>query len=181
MAKQIREFREELFAASELNFDHRWEKWAKRVERVDTSAKDGYAFVGPFMDDGTIEIEIEPAVYLVGSETGSTKHRHMDYVVVTIDGEGHFHKTDIHTDNTEKGWALRIRDSVAALLETKTEQVDEPRWFAQDSDFLLRYPAGDEYLFSKQTVKELMDLPPRVLTDLIRLVVIVSEADDEKA
>ncbi len=141
--KQVRaKLWDEIFKVSGLGHDHRWKHWIKEVAKVDTSKSDGYAFEGPFVKDGTVEIEIKPTLYLVASETGSAKYHSCDYRVVAMDAQGDLSKTEIGTDG-EPGWALRIRDQVAALLKsisetpaapTLREAVEELLREASDSD-----------------------------------------------
>lgn len=117
--KQIGNWLDRAIKASELNTDHRFKKWAKIITKVNQDKTDGYAFEGPFLKDGTTELDIsKQLVILVASETGSMKYRTTSYQVVTLnkDGEGIFDITDINTTDSSKGWALRIRDKVAALL-----------------------------------------------------------------
>lgn len=107
-----------IFAASGLEIDTRFKSWIKDVIAIDASQPNGYSFVGDFVANHTIESRRgQKHVYLVASESGSRRHQTTTYTVVTMDEDGILHKTDIVTDNTDAGWALRIRVSVAALLE----------------------------------------------------------------
>lgn len=119
MNTQVRnDFRAEVFEAGCLRFDHRWKSWAKWIDRVDQSKSDGYAFEGDFIGDGTIEIEVgQPRLILAMCESGSAKHHIPYYAVVRLDADGSLHDADIATDGSKPGWALRIRDKVAAALE----------------------------------------------------------------
>jgi len=96
--------------------DHRFRHWVRQVESVDLSKATGYAFVGDFVNEGTTEVDDGPAVYLVATVEGSRRYQVTTYDVVIRRG-AELETTDIETDNTSKGWALRIRDQVAALLD----------------------------------------------------------------
>jgi hypothetical protein len=124
MSKQIRELRKELLAASGLDLDHRFRSWAKFIDKVDESKSNGYAFVGDFVGEGTVEVEVKPRLFLVMAESGSTKYHYAYYVVVKMNADGTLEPTDIATDGRTAGWALRIREQVAqALLALDGEQV----------------------------------------------------------
>lgn len=115
--KQISNWLDRAIKASKLDTDHRFKKWARIVQKIDATKKDGFAFVGPYFEPGTSELDIsKPLVILVASETGSMKYRTTSYQVVILSVDGGFEITDISTTNKPAGWALRIRDKVAALL-----------------------------------------------------------------
>ena len=125
--KQIRELKRELFAAAGVpKPDHRFRHWAKRVTKVDTHLSNGYAFEGDFIPDGTVEVPVEPAVYLVATVAGSRQYHTTTYHVLTMDAEGVLRATQIMTTDAKPGWALRIRDQVAALLAEVSGQQADP-------------------------------------------------------
>ena len=119
--KQVRNLKDELVkvAASAAGHkqDHRFNPWAKPVKRVDMSLSNGYCFIGDFVPDGTIEVEIKPTVFLVMTSSGSRKYQVNCYNIVVMDAEGNLTATDIQTDGQTRGWALRIRQQVADLLK----------------------------------------------------------------
>lgn len=100
--------------ACELETDHRWTKWAKFVEKVDPKGKDGYAFAGPFIKDGTIEVSEEylPKLILCCAETGSAKYRNKTYAVAIMHRDGTITPTGLTTNDKTTGWALRLRDNM---------------------------------------------------------------------
>jgi hypothetical protein len=106
--------------------DSRFKSWAKTVGKVDAKARNGYAFSGEWINEGTTEMEIEPRVFLVHFNHGSRKYTTGEYAIVTMDADGELHATDIMTDDRERGWALRIRDQVAALLDELSVQRSGP-------------------------------------------------------
>ena len=110
-----------LWAASRLEADSRFPNWVKRIIGINEDIDNGYCFEGAFINDRTVQIELEPAVYLVAATSGSRKHQHTTYRVVFMGKTGELHLSNIETDNTDAGWALRIRDQVADLLKTITE------------------------------------------------------------
>jgi hypothetical protein len=113
-------------SAADLDYDHRFKHWTKEITAVDTTKTNGFAFEGDFVKAGDVEIEIKKRVYLVHSETGSTKYRHNSYVIVVLNPDGTATKTNIHTDDSTPGWALRIRDRVAELLKSNDEPATRP-------------------------------------------------------
>lgn len=118
--KQVRNLRSELFAiAREQGYsaDGRFNNWAKSIESVDTSKTNGYSLVGEFVPSGTVEVEITPRVYLTATAQGTRANHVTTYLVIRMDADGTLSATDIVTNDNTRGWALRIRDQVAALIE----------------------------------------------------------------
>lgn len=109
-------FTDILFAVAGLERDSRFNSWVKEITEVDTSLKDGYAFIGNLVYDGTVEIERKPSVYLCVAEIGSRKNRTTHYRVVVMDAGGQIKPTTIATTDATPGWALRIRDQIKSLL-----------------------------------------------------------------
>jgi hypothetical protein len=118
MSKQIREnFLKEILTTSGLEVDRRWRKWARWIDQIDQSKSDGYAFVGDFISEGTVEVEVgQPRLILAMAEIGSARYHTACYRVVRLDLDGSLEATDIKTDAGNRGWALRIRDQVAEML-----------------------------------------------------------------
>lgn len=120
MVKQVAEWKEELIkVACEAvghQQDHRFQPWAKFVNLVNESEKNGFAFEGDFINDGTSEIAILPRVFLVKTSSGSVKYQIEYYNVILMDAEGNLSASDVSTTGPERGWALRIRSDVARLV-----------------------------------------------------------------
>ena len=118
---------------SGLTVDNRFKHWAKFVDSVDPSGTDGFAFKGEFIKSGTIELNLDgPRVVLCAAETGSRKSRSYDFAVVVLNPDGTVEGTAIAT-NGERGWALRIRDAIIALLEILNKTITvEPLTVALD-------------------------------------------------
>jgi hypothetical protein len=57
---------------------------------VDTSKTNGYAFVGPFVNRGTVEVELKPTLYIVMTCAGSMKYHTETYRIVKMDVNGDF-------------------------------------------------------------------------------------------
>jgi len=107
---------EALIEATGRSQDHRFRPWAKRLERVNPNAQNGYAFEGEWVKEGTVEVEPGPALYLVKTSWGSRKYQTPYYDVIYMDADYNLTHTGISTDGKERGWALRIRDQVAEKL-----------------------------------------------------------------
>jgi hypothetical protein len=109
----------EAIKAAGLEADSRWKRWVKFVDRVDTSQSDGFAFVGDFINEGTIEVDLPTSrLALVCTTTGSNKYRTSHYQVVWVNPDKSITPVDgLSTNDSKRGWALRLRDKVAALLD----------------------------------------------------------------
>lgn len=118
MTKQVREdFLQEVLEASREERDYRFKSWAKWVDSVNPAVTDGYAFQGTFINAGTIEIEVgEERLILVSTASGSHKYQVRYYRIVALKANGTLEWSWIGTDDRTKGWALRIRDEIAASL-----------------------------------------------------------------
>lgn len=119
--KQVRKLHSELMkivADAEGPKDTRFQSWAKVVESVDQNKTNGYAFRGEFINEGDVEIEIKPTVFLTMTTRGSRKYQTRTYNVIVMNADGTLELvTDIQTTDEERGWALRLRDPIASLLE----------------------------------------------------------------
>lgn len=109
----------ELLRASEIQIDHRFKNWAKIIDSVDTSKRDGYMYNGRYINDGTIELEPRRYVILCAAQSGSRAYNYYQYQVLILHPNGEIEKTDVEDDEKQngRGWALRLRDGVIALLE----------------------------------------------------------------
>lgn len=115
--KAVVNLHEAIFAASGLVRDSRFKSWVKEVTGIDTSKDTGYSILGGFVPDRTVEVECGKHIYLVAAQTGSRRYQTTEYVVVVMDANGTLSLTDIETDDTDAGWALRIRKDLQALLD----------------------------------------------------------------
>lgn len=102
--------------ASKLELDHRFKQWVKFVDRVDVSKSDGYAFVGDFVESGTVEVPKRKRVLLCAAESGSMRYHKCYYQVCVLNADGTIDAWDIQDNNGEKGWALRMRQDIAELV-----------------------------------------------------------------
>ena len=119
MSKQIRDLKKEVLKISQLTLDRRFKSWVKWVDSVDTSKTNGYAFVGDFVKDGTIEIEVgQPRLLLAQATSGSMKYNSAYYQIVKLNEDGSLTALDISDNDQNLGWALRIRDSVKNVLDS---------------------------------------------------------------
>lgn len=95
--------------------------WAKRVTSVNVECDNGFAFEGEFVRSGTVHVKPPfPHVYLVAMTDGSRRHKVTEYLVFTFDG-AEFAFTGLRTNSKQPGWALRLREDVAALLRSTKE------------------------------------------------------------
>lgn len=125
--KAIRNLASELYKVTPDERDTRFKSWCKFIDEVDPSKQNGFAFVGEFVRDGTVEIEVKPQLFLVAVTSGSMKYHNTTYRVVAMNAEGQLERTDIIATDKTPGWALRIRDRVAALLATLVSSPPSPR------------------------------------------------------
>lgn len=118
----INDLPDKVFKAIGMETDHRWRKWVKWIDSIDPKGKDGYAFNGNFVQDGTIEVEIDkPRLMLAAAETGSAKYRSYTYRFAVIQPDGAIEDTGIKTGG-DKGWALRVRDAALLALNGLNKQ-----------------------------------------------------------
>lgn len=115
----IHDLYDALVWVSDVEQDDRFSgNWVKTITGLDTSKRDGYMYVGEWVERGTVELRRgEQQVFLVAGTEGSRKYQTTTYQVVVINEAGEFEKTGIRTDDDQPGWALRIRDDIAKLLE----------------------------------------------------------------
>jgi len=113
--------------------DSRFRSWAKRVDSVDFSKQNGFCFEGEFVPDGTVEYT--PGVYLVATVTGSLMYQTTHYSVVRVKADG-VEVLAPYTTDRERGWALRIRDGVAALLAERVGQEENSLAAIADQDLI---------------------------------------------
>lgn len=95
--------------------------WIKRLDSVDRSKRDGYAFVGDFRTPGATDEAPVGTFYLVYYHqcrgSGKMDSRDVDLHKVTGDEEKPLQFVDGWDAGTELGWTLRVRDPIADLLE----------------------------------------------------------------
>lgn len=115
--KQIRNLKNEVLKVTDLAIDHRFKTWVKWIDAIDAEKQNGYALVGEFVRDGTVEIEVgRPRLLLAQATSGSMKYRNAYYQVVRLNADGTLEALDIATDDKVAGWALRIRDRISVAL-----------------------------------------------------------------
>lgn len=132
--KKISDLFKEAIEASGLNTDYRFKQYVKWIDVVDFEKSNGYAFVGDFVNHGTVEYQIgKPRLLLVQSTTGSMKYNHQNFQVIRMNPDGSLEKTAIHDTDEERGWALRIRGEVDTLLN-ELSQAEAPSPFAEFLD-----------------------------------------------
>lgn len=131
--KAIVNLYQKIHTISEVEFDHRFSNWIKRVDSVNMTKQNGYAFEGELIHNRIVEIDNENAVFMVAGTSGSRKYSTTHYRIIVMRG-GKLESTDISTTNSsDRGWALIIRDRVAKLvneLGQSTEMATEEDPFA---------------------------------------------------
>lgn len=107
-------------------FAHYWVKW---IDDVDLSVKTGYAFLGNFIEDSLIEIDVSvPRLILVAASTGQSgyyprgsrrdgyRYIYEAHQVLMLLPDGSLQRTGIESQDPEK-WALQIRDQTAMVVK----------------------------------------------------------------
>jgi len=123
----IRNLKDELFAITGQKQDARFSSWAKEVCLINKNGKGAFMFVGPFVNDGTIEVSDKPHLFLVASVDGSRKYQTITYNVIMMSKDGALTLTDIRDTNEKMGWELRIRPQIEELLKkTSPASFQEP-------------------------------------------------------
>lgn len=95
-----------------------------------------------------LERSDRPRVLLVSSQTGSNRYRTTSYQVVVLNTDGTIEAvSSLHTTDDKGGWALRLRDGVAELLQTLSAGPTAPEWTADQlmgemAAVLVRLDAG---------------------------------------
>jgi hypothetical protein len=113
-----------LMVASDLDVDDRYNSWVKEVSAIDRLHKDGWMYQGEMLDEGTQEItNTERRVFICSASCGSRKYNTRHYQVVELVGGELIKHDELHTDDDKRGWALRLRDGIATLLDNKPEPV----------------------------------------------------------
>lgn len=100
--------------------DLRWRSWAKLVEGVDRSKKDGYAFTGRFLQRGRLDELPAGALVLLYDERGSRRYHQPCVTLQQVGGDGSLSPVEDAQGPIEAegwDWALKMRDRVAAVLE----------------------------------------------------------------
>lgn len=111
MSTVIRNLRDEVVAAASLSTGEKWVKW---VAKIDPSQSNTFAFIGEFVESGTVQVRIgTPRLLLVGSKG----RRASEYRFVVMEAGGALTPTDIRETDEKRGWALRVRDRVQAILD----------------------------------------------------------------
>jgi hypothetical protein len=95
--------------------------WAKRLDSVDRSKRDGYAFVGEFRNLGAIDEAPVGTFYMIYYDrrrgSGVMDSREVDIYKVTDDPGEPLKFVEGWNLGTNHGWALQVRDDIADLME----------------------------------------------------------------
>jgi hypothetical protein len=108
----------EIMEVSQLKVDSRWKHWAKYINDCDMSKDDGYIFSGDWIHSGTVQVETgKHRIILACASHGTNKYHYRYFRVLIQKPDASLEWTALGTDDSDKGWALRLRDAVCALLD----------------------------------------------------------------
>jgi hypothetical protein len=110
----IEELKTAVAANATVDFDSRYQIWAKSINKIDTKQSNGYMFIGDFTK-GTVEIEIKNRLFLLSWGSGSAKYHTQKYQLMIMDAEGNL-TVDQKTNDEEAGWALRLKTRAQEIL-----------------------------------------------------------------
>lgn len=142
-------------------YPHVWAKW---VDSVNMEKKTGYAFVGDFLNNEPVEIDMsKPRLVIVAASTGQHEYRaarrwHYVYElhhVLLFSPPATFEPTGLVSEDSRK-WALQLRDQVNLILGRIHQVYGEstPLQAAYDhiSKRLLSHRLGDKLTWDDQDV-----------------------------
>ncbi len=112
-------FLDEIILTADLPIDDNAPRWARYIDEIDTSQRNGWMFIGEFIPDGTVEVAGKPRLILAQSSVTSDAMRSgflRHFALVILLADGGLRPTGIKTDDQRGGWALRIRDHALAWL-----------------------------------------------------------------
>lgn len=94
--------------------------WIKQLAGVDRTKTDGFAFTGPWASFGGT-VEVEPGTWFLSyieDRSGSGRLRGRDIRLYRVDDSGELEAVlDKTLAGSAAGWALRVRDEIADLIE----------------------------------------------------------------
>jgi len=98
--------------------DPRFKQWVKRLEGVDTSISNGYAFQGSFIRfDRKVELEVGAILLCFGME-GSRRFQRPCVALKTVTPDGRL-ETIYERYDLDLAWALDVRDDIAAIVAAR--------------------------------------------------------------
>ena len=117
----VEDFLDYCILVSSLKTEDGAPRWAKWIDSVDRSFKNGFCFVGDFINEGTVEIPLgRSKLILVQASLHDDELRSgflRQFRVIRMDPTGNLSPTHIATDDRRGGWALHIRDLTANHLK----------------------------------------------------------------
>lgn len=94
--------------------DNRFKNWAKHLTGIDTNATNGYAYQGAWLQLGRKnELPVGSYILLYG-EHGSRAGHTPTATVARVEADGEL--TTVLEAESDKSWALTLRDQAAALF-----------------------------------------------------------------
>ena len=98
--------------------DPRFKQWVKKLEGVDTSISNGYAFQGSFIRfDRKVELEVGAILLCFGME-GSRRFQRPCVALKTVTPDGRL-ETIYERYDLDLAWALDVRDDIAAIVAAR--------------------------------------------------------------
>jgi len=105
--------------------DKRKKSWRKRLDHVDTSRSNGYAFVGEFLRPGERAEVLEGDFILAFDQPGSMKNWWPYVRVYRATGSELREVYRYEGEKGERNWALGCRDAIAVIMEGSEEVTED--------------------------------------------------------
>jgi hypothetical protein len=122
-------------------------KWMKILTGVDASLADGYAFLGAFANHGDT-VEVADNAWVLGYIADVRSSGRLDGRNVTLYQVrgGALAEVDAWYLDASKGWALKVRDEIAALMAAPAPAPSTDALLAERAQLLARLAEIDELL-----------------------------------
>lgn len=135
-----------------------WKEWAKPISSIDPKQSNGFMYVGEFVKEGTIRVNVQPSLYLVSRTWGSRRSPTTYYALVYMDAAGTLSSHGSVQTDDKKGWALRILPDVEqGLARVKAERSSLPVAIPQtvESKPKESKPVGESLLYFSSRLSSL--------------------------
>ncbi|UCD55990.1 MAG: hypothetical protein JSV16_09035 [Candidatus Hydrogenedentota bacterium] len=143
----IDDWLDKVLEASRLTVDHRFKKWARFVIDCDMDEEDKGMFEGAYIPPGPFLVETGwHRLILACAVSGTKRHHYAKYRVLIMKPDATLELTDIYTDDSSPGWALRLQAPICMLLEQLKLR---DQGIASPYDTILRAAEGFEAALSR--------------------------------